>query len=67
MINDRACERSESISMTSLASGSSLRVVNEVYRRPSMALKLTVNRKKNVIFHGGQLSKMQVKINRPKA
>ena len=69
MINDRACERSESISsisITSLASGSSLRVVNEVYRRPSMALKLTVNRQKNVIFCG-QLSKMQVKINRQKA
>ena len=61
-IGDRASEKSESIGMTSLASGSSLRVSMGFTVSSQMAKQLTVNRQKKGCFCG-QLSKKQVKIN----
>ena len=61
-IGDRASEKSESIGMTSLASGSSLRVSMGFTVSRQMAPKFTVNRQKKGYFCG-QLSKKQVKIN----
>ena len=49
-IGDRASEKSESIGMTSLASGSSLRVSMGLTVSSQMAKQLTVNRQKKVIF-----------------
>ena len=49
-IGDRASEKSESIGMTSLASGSSLRVSMGFTVSRQMDKKLTVNRQKKVIF-----------------
>ena len=50
-IGDRASEKSERIGMTSLASGSSLRVsMRFITVSSQMAKQLTVNRQKKVIF-----------------
>ena len=49
-IGDRASEKSEIAGMTSLASGSSLRVSMGFNVSSQMAKKLTVSRRKKVIF-----------------